>query len=194
MRLLLVVLPLLFAPPGANAGDHDPVTAVEASLARAHAIAVREDERRDRLSALHAVARTLVDTEEMGRLAAGDAFATAAASERREFLALFDELIVRSYLQKLLFFRTPRFAVGRAERVGDSIVVHTRIETKKDEFYVDYEMRERDASWKATDIIVEGVSLRESYASQFRSLLRSRTFEELVTLMRRKVRGLRGDT
>jgi phospholipid transport system substrate-binding protein len=56
---------------------------------------------------------------------------------------------------------------------------------------VDYEMRERDGRWLATDVIVEGISLSDNYKSQFHDLLRDRSFAELLDLMRTKTRGAR---
>jgi ABC-type transporter MlaC component len=40
-------------------------------------------------------------------------------------------------------------------------------------------------------VIVEGMSLSENYREQFSSLLRGRSFEELLDLMRRKTNQLR---
>ena len=52
-------------------------------------------------------------------------------------------------------------------------------------------MRRESGRWLATNIIVEGVSLTSNYANQFASVLRDRSFEELLELMRRKVSGFR---
>ena len=46
--------------------------------------------------------------------------------------------------------------------------------------------------WLATDIVIEGISMTSSYADQFTSLLRDRSFDELLDLMRRKVDHFRG--
>ena len=69
--------------------------------------------------------------------------------------------------------------------------MHTRIVTDKDEFFVDYEMHQRDGGWVASDIVVESISLSQNYAQQFQELLRTRSFDELLELMRSKVAGLR---
>jgi phospholipid transport system substrate-binding protein len=52
-------------------------------------------------------------------------------------------------------------------------------------------MHQRNGSWAATDIVVEGISLSENYRDQFRSLLRTRSFDELLELLRRKLRRYR---
>ena len=110
------------------------------------------------------------------------------------YFELFDHVIVRAYLQKLLLFRKPHFGYYRKPRPeGDVVMVGTKIITSKDDYFVDYEMRQRDGRWFATDVIVEGISLSDNYHAQFSSLLRGRSFDELLDLMRRKTRRLRDE-
>ena len=71
------------------------------------------------------------------------------------------------------------------------MIVGSKVITTKDEYYVDYEMRELNGRWVATDVIVEGISLSDNYYEQFSSLLRGRSFDELLDLMRRKTRRVR---
>ena len=194
MRLLRSALALCFvlAPlVVCAAAPEEPVAAVKRTLDAALAIAQASGSRDENLAALRTVARGFLDTQAMGRRAIGDALAAQPKEQQAEYLALFDELIVRAYLQKLLLFRAPRFSYGDARRSGDAVLVTTRIATSKDEFRVDYEMRERDGRWLATDVIVEGISLSDNYKSQFHDLLRDRSFAELLDLMRTKTRGAR---
>jgi phospholipid transport system substrate-binding protein len=173
------------APPGGAVG------AVRDALAKARAVVLTNDSHEQKLEALHDLARHLMDTRAMGRRAIGPRLAEQSEAQQEEFLKLFDELIVRSYLQKLLFFRQPRFAFGKEDTGQDTVIVHTRIVTDKDEFFVDYEMHQRDGAWVASDIVVENISLAQNYAQQFLELLRTRSFDELLELMRGKVAGLR---
>jgi phospholipid transport system substrate-binding protein len=174
------------APPGGAVG------VVRDTLAKARTIVLTDESHDQKLEALHELARHLMDTRAMGRRAIGPRLAEQPEAKQEEFLKLFDQLIVRSYLQKLLFFRQPRFAFGKEETAPDAVIVHTRIVTDKDDFLVDYEMHQRDGAWVASDIVIESVSLTRTYASQFQELLRTRSFDELLELMRAKVAGLRG--
>jgi phospholipid transport system substrate-binding protein len=187
LALWLVLTPLVVCA----AAPEEPVTAVKRTLDAALAIARASGTRDENLAALRTVARSFLDTQAMGRRAIGDVLAAQPKDQQAEYLTLFDELIVRAYLQKLLLFRAPRFSYGDARRAGDAVIVTTRIATSKDEFRVDYEMRERDGRWLATDVIVEGISLSDNYKSQFHDLLRDRSFAELLDLMRTKTRGAR---
>jgi phospholipid transport system substrate-binding protein len=175
----------------ATADPKDAVVAVRDTLSKAHAVVVTEAPKDEKLASLRDLARQLIDTHEMGRRAIGARLGEQPATQQEEFLDLFDEVIVRSYLQKLLFFRRPRFAFDPEAVANGAVTVHTRILTEKDEFLVDYEMHQRDGMWVASDVIIEGMSLTHNYAQQFDALLRTRSFGELLELMRGRVVLLR---
>src|SRR5262249_50023752 len=73
------------------------------------------------------------------------------------------------------------------QRRGDATVVPTQIIVNEDTYAVDYEMLHQADGWRAADVVVEGVSMTSNYSDQFASLLRDRSFDELLDLMRRKV-------
>jgi phospholipid transport system substrate-binding protein len=175
------------SPPG------QAVAAVKKTLDAALDIARASGSRDEHLASLRTVAKDILDTRAMGRRAIGDTLAAQPPAQQEEYLALFDEVIVRAYLQKLLLFREPHFGYGEPRQNGDVLIVPTTIATSKDEYHVDYEMRERNDRWVATDVIVEGISLTDNYRAQFASLLRDRSFAELVELMRNKTRPARED-
>src|SRR5262249_25651919 len=142
----------------------------------------------ENLAALRSATRGILDTRAMGQRAIGDALAAQPSAQQAEYFDLFDELMVRAYLSKLLLFRSPQFTYGDPKPTGDTVVVPTRITTAGDEYRVEYVMRERDGRWLATDVLVEGISLTDNYRSQFSSLLKNRSFSDLLDLMRTKVR------
>jgi phospholipid transport system substrate-binding protein len=190
LRRFALVLWLVLAPAFVGAAPaEDPVAVVKRTLDRALAIAQASGTRDENLASLRAVARDILDTHAMGRRAMGDVLAAQPPAQQAEYLDLFDEVIVRAYLQKLLLFRAPRFSYGDARRAGDAVIVSTRIATAKDEYRVEYEMRQQGGRWLATDVILEGISLSDNYKSQFRGLLRDRSFAELLELMRAKTRA-----
>src|SRR5215469_13242547 len=165
MRPVRLVTTLLMIVAGlartAAADPKDALMAVRDTLSKAHAVVVTEAPKDEKLAALRDLARQLIDTHEMGRRAIGARLGEQPASQQEEFLDLFDEVIVRSYLQKLLFFRRPRFAFDHEEVGNGAVTVRTRILTEKDEFLVDYEMHQRDGKWVASDVIIEGMSLAQ---------------------------------
>lgn len=187
---LVLVLVLALTSMGA-AGEEAALEVVRETLAAAREVANGEGTRDEKLESLRGVARDILDTRAMGRRAGGEALAAQSPELQEEYYELFDHVIVRAYLSKLLLFRKPRFGYRKPRREGDNVIVGTKVITTKDEYYVDYEMRELDGRWVATDVIVEGISLSDNYYEQFSSLLRGRSFEELLELMRRKTQRTR---
>jgi phospholipid transport system substrate-binding protein len=185
-----LVLALASGLQGA-APPEDAGAVVRRMLADAVAIARAGGDRDESLAKLRGVARGILDTRTMGRRALGDVLAAQPAEQQQAYLELFDELMVRAYLQKLLLFRDPRFEYGTPRQAGAALIVPTRIVTSKDTYRVDYEMQERDGRWVATDVIVEDISLTDNYKAQFESLLANRSFAELLDLLRTKTRAAR---
>jgi phospholipid transport system substrate-binding protein len=181
------------AEDSARAFDAEPLAVVQQTLRGAKRVVDADGERRDKLPALRALSRELFDIPTMARVALAGRLDTEPAEKQRAFEAFFDEYIVRTYLQKLLFFRNPRFAYAPSEQRGDEVLVRTQIVTRKDEFYVDYLMREAAGRWLAVDVIVESISLVDNLAAQFASLLEREGLDELLQRMERKVGNRRDD-
>ena len=188
-RATAVALLLLSASAVCAAPDDSPTATVRTALDRAAAISASGATGDARLDALRPVARDLVDTRAMGQRALGAAFAKATPAQQEEFLSLFAELFIRSYLQKLLLFREPKYRFGKEERHDDTVTVTAQIVAGAgaDSYNIAYEMHRENDRWLATDIAVEGVSMTSNYSDQFTSLLRTHSFDELLDLMRRKL-------
>ncbi|MGI9592847.1 MAG: MlaC/ttg2D family ABC transporter substrate-binding protein [Myxococcota bacterium] len=176
-----------------SAATETPLATVRTTLEEASAIMANGTERNARIASLHEVARELLDTRTMGRRVLGRRLDEESPEARERFYALFDELIVRAWLQRLLLFETPRFEYAGTSTEREQPVVHTKIRTEVDSYGIDYEMRQRSQIWMATDIRVEGISLLRNYRSQFKRLLERQSFEEVLDRMDRKVKVLSED-
>jgi phospholipid transport system substrate-binding protein len=81
----------------------------------------------------------------------------------------------------------------RGERVeGDYATVFTRLTTTKGtEVPIDYRMLRRSDRWRVYDVSVEGVSLVANYRTQFNSLMRTSSADELLEKMRSRIEEMR---
>lgn len=172
--------------------ENDPAArTLMTALSRATRLVASDATRPEKLEGLRQVSLGLIDAPSMANATLGAVLEARAPEEQQEFNDLFAELIVRAYLQKLLFFRKPRFGFARLDGAGDRVTVYTRILTPKESYSVTYDMRSFESAWRATDIRVEGVSLMQNYTAQFQSYLERNTFDDLMNLLRRKVHGMR---
>ena len=172
------------APSG---GPDGPLAATRRVLERSSEIVRGPGDRKAKLLALNDLLRGFLDTDALAELAAGKHLEGRSPEERAEFMRLFRELFVRTYVQRLLLFDAPQFAY-RDERVnGDTGTVGTDIVTPGDRFAVDYTLRRTPEGWRATDIKVEQVSLAQNFRAQFDSALAKTDFQGLLDTLRKKL-------
>jgi len=180
--IVLVVWLLLVAPAQAAS----PLDYTRTILEQAGTIVASGQTRDEKLAALSAVFSKFLDTDAMGREALGPHWSSFTPAQQKEFLGLFRELLQRTYVQKLLLFENPDFVYAGEQLTGTGAIVDTKIVTPRDQFDVTYRLRPAGATWLATAITVEDVSLTANLGSQLDDLLSRMSVDDLLTLMRRK--------
>ena len=186
--LLATALLLAFHAAPSVAAD-TPLAYTREVLERSNAIVRGPGDRKEKLGALSSLLRDFLDTDALARLAADQHLQGRSEAEVREFLSLFHEFFVRTYVQRLLLFDAPDFTYGAETVNGDTARVGTEVVTPGDRFAVDYTLRKMSAGWRATDIQVEGVSLAKNFRSQFDNAVAKESFQGLLARLRAKVGG-----
>jgi phospholipid transport system substrate-binding protein len=181
--------PSLPAPKSSPAGAAatDPLEFTREVLTRSNVIVRGPGDRKQKLQALSDLLRGFLDTNALARLAAGKNLDNRSPTEIDEFLRLFHEFFVRTYVQRLLLFDAPDFTYGHETVEGDQAHVATQVVTPGDKFAVDYQLHRTPEGWRATDIIVEGVSLARNFRSQFDAAVAKDSFQGLLERLRAKV-------
>lgn len=142
-----------------------------------------------RRAELRRAADALFDFTEMGRRALGRHWTDRTPAERQEFVALFTDLIARSYIGKIDQYAGESITYT-AERIdGDEASVQSRVITAKgSQIPVEYRLHRVDDGWSAYDVFVENVSLVGTYRSQFDRIIRTDSFAGLLQRLRDKGR------
>jgi phospholipid transport system substrate-binding protein len=180
---ILFAVWLLVAAPAKAASPLDYTRTV---LERARAIVASSQTHNEKLAALTVVFSKFLDTDAMGREALRQHWSSFTPTQQKEFLALFQKLLQRTYVQKLLLFENPDFVYGGEQVSGAGAIVDTKIVTPRDQFDVRYRLRPAGGTWRATAITVEDVSLTANLGSQLNDLLSRMSVDDLLGLMRRK--------
>jgi phospholipid transport system substrate-binding protein len=185
MRSLIAILMLwllLVAPAKAAT----PLDYTRTILEHARTVVAGNQTHNEKLDILSILFGKFLDTDAMGREALGQHWSSFTPAQQSEFLALFRELLQRTYVQKLLLFQNPDFVYAGQQLTGDTAIVDTKIVTPRDQFDVTYRLVPQGENWLAIAITVEDVSLTANLASQLNDLLHRMSVDDLLTLMRRK--------
>ena len=180
---IILLASLIFVAPAQAAS---PLDYTRTTLEQARTIVAGNQSHDQKLAALSTLFDKFLDTDAMGREALGPHWSSFSPDQQKEFLALFRQLLERTYVQKLLLFENPNFVYAGQQLTGNGAIVDTKIVTPRDEFDVTYRLAANGDDWRATAITVEEVSLTRNLGSQLNDLLNRMSVDDLLTLMRRK--------
>jgi phospholipid transport system substrate-binding protein len=186
----LTALIVLASTPDASAG---PVTdqlkgAIDRVVATLDSPSLKgEGKVLERRTAVRKIANEIFDFSEIARRSLGRYWQPLTEPQRTEFVALFGDLLERSYISKIELYGGEKI-VYSGERVdADLATVSTKIMTKNGtEVPVDYRLFKRGDKWMIYDVSVEGISLVSNYRTQFNKLIQTNGFNGLVEKMRTK--------
>ena len=129
----------------------------------------------------------LFDFSLMARLSLGKKhWKSLSKSKRKEFSELFVERLKLSYLEKLDLYTDEEVVVDEARKTKKNRVeVLTYLVTKDDKKEMIYKLyKTKKKGWMVYDVDVLGVSIVQTYRSQFSGVLKKETMEQLMERMR----------
>jgi len=139
----------------------------------------------ERHRVLRQIADEIFDFDETARRAMAQHWRSLTEAQRKEFVELFSDLLERTYTSKIELYSGERIQYP-AERIeGDFATVSTRLITKKGtEVPMDYRMLRQGDRWRVYDVSIEGVSLVANFRTQFNSVIRTSSYDELLRRLR----------
>ncbi len=151
-----------------------------------------EDQPLERLRAIRRHVDDVFDFREAARLALGREWSAHTAVEQNEFVALFADLLERSFVWRV----AGKAALGGGVKVqyvgetvdGDTATVETAVAARDgSDLRLDFRMVWRADRWVVRDVVMEGVSTMENYHAQFQRVVRDSSWRDLMAQLRAKV-------
>lgn len=125
----------------------------------------------------------------MAKLSLGKAgWQRATPAQRKEYVALFERRIKDSYMNKLDLYKDEKVVLETPIHVKKRIHLNSYIIQKGEKKEVLYKFyRSKKRGWLIYDVDVLGVSIIQSYRSQFAGELRNGTIEQLLEKLRKPI-------
>jgi phospholipid transport system substrate-binding protein len=147
----------------------------------------RESRAKERRTAVRKIAEEIFDFSETAKRSLGRHWMGRSPAERTEFVALFSDLLERSYLSKIELYGGEKIQYTGDTIDGDQAIVRTRIVTKgSTEVPIEYRMLRRGDRWLVYDVVIEGVSLIGNYRTQFNKIIQTSSYQDLVKKLKTK--------
>ncbi|MEE3253002.1 MAG: ABC transporter substrate-binding protein [Nitrospinota bacterium] len=110
--------------------------------------------------------------------------------ERKEFTALFKKLLENSYASKIENYQDETIKYVKEQVKGKYALVNTEIIRKDGTINVDYKLINEDGKWTVYDFVIEEVSLIRNYRSQFSKIIKTESYDALVSKLSKKIKDL----
>lgn len=113
------------------------------------------------------------DMNTIGRFALGKNWRSASESQQKEYLNLFEDMVVRVYSSRFNDYNGQNFKVASARDIGKSDILVTSyiVPPSGSKVQVDWRVRNKNGSYKVIDVIIEGVSMSLTQRSDFSNVI-----------------------
>lgn len=168
----------LTVTPASSAERDDAARQFIASLAdRAiQALTTADIERAERIRRFRTLFNDHFAVEDIGKWVLGRYWTRATPAEQTEYLRLFEDYIVASYVDRFATYTGEQLRITRAlTEEGERATVFSEIALPgggKTPVRVDWRVEGEVGRLKVTDLVVEGVSMSTTLRSEFASIMR----------------------
>ena len=139
---------------------------------------------------LRLIYKDMFNEVELSRRTLGRNWGKLNPDQQKEFIKLFQQVLEKAYIDKILSYTDEKIVFSKESPLAENQVeVQTWIVTSSKEIPIFYRMILKDGTWKVYDVVVENVSLVSNYRSQFNEILARNSPEQLLEILRKKVKG-----
>lgn len=140
---------------------------------------------------IRALIREKFDMPGISKRTLGKHWTSQDPAKQKEFMDLFTAILEMNYTRNIKI--PDGFSIAylkeRVDEDGVTAMVDTKIPVKNGEVLVSYRLNKVQWEWKILDVLVENLSFASNYRSQFDTVIRTHSFDELLRRMRAKVEG-----
>ncbi len=123
------------------------------------------------------------DREYSGRLVMGKSYRDATPEQRERFIMGLYQKLVRTYSTAILEYDSESLRImgTKGDLADGKVIVEAEVKLEDGTTVpVGYRMRETDGTWKAYDVIIEGISYVANYRKQYDSEFRAKGIEGVI--------------
>jgi phospholipid transport system substrate-binding protein len=133
----------------------------------------------------------LLDYDTLSQRSLAKHWEDRSPSERKDFVALLQQLVERSYKRNLENTLGYSVRYTGAEAQDEGVLVQTVARSKKNPrapaVSIDYRLHKVDGQWRVYDVITDGVSMVRNYRNQFNRIISKDGWSGLLERMRSKL-------
>ncbi len=126
------------------------------------------------------------DVDAIGKFALSKHWRTATDAQRKEYLKLFENMIVGTYAQRFGEYSGQQFKVGGTKPINDrdSVVSSQVIQKDGPPLNIEWRVRNANGQFKVLDVFIENVSMAITQRSDFDAVVQRSGIDGLLKTLR----------
>lgn len=147
-----------------------------------------------RVQRVRELLRDNFDIKTIGRFVLGPSWRSATEAQKKEYMSLFEDMIVETYAQRFKEYSGQSFKVSSANRLSDrdTLVKSSIMQENGPPVSVDWRVRNKNGDMKVVDVIVEDISMSVTQRSDFTSVINSGGgMDGLINSLRKRVGSIK---
>jgi len=137
--------------------------------------------REEKSSRITEIVRPMFDFSRMAKLTLGKRYWPGLSKEiQARFTEDFAKLLEESYRNKLLSYTDEKIVYEAPLQVKKKVHIPTYLVSENNKTSIIYKLYKPQNCWKIYDIEIQGVSIIQTYRSQFTQILKSGTIDDLL--------------
>ena len=139
---------------------------------------------------LEGIYEQMFDEVELSMRTLGGNWTKLNPAQQKEFIQLYRQILEKAYIDKILSYTNEKIVFSKESMLSNNQAeVQTKVVTSSKEIPIFYRVILKNGTWKVYDVVIENVSLVQNYRSQFNSILAKNTPDQLLEILRKKVKG-----
>ena len=152
--------------------------------------------RLEREKRVREILRANFDIDTIGRFALGTHWNAATEDQRKEYLDLFEDMIVQTYTTRFEDYSGQKLEVKDATDSGkkDTLVSSQVIQPDGPPLNLEWRVRSKNGQLRVIDVVVEGISMSVTQRSDFSSVIQSNggDLDALLAMLRERKKNSSG--
>ena len=139
---------------------------------------------------LYTIFDSIFDYNLMAQLALGSKqWSSLSPTKQSEFTKMFEQKLKLSYMEKLDLYTDEKIVIKNLEKIKDSRIHLTTHLMKNSEVYeIIYKFyKDKNNEWMIYDVDILGVSIIQTYRTQFADFLAKESFDKLLDKLKQEV-------
>jgi len=182
-------------PIYAFAGSDDPKTVVETAVNGViHVLKSRPDQNTITLADREAIRQSVkgyFDFREMAKRSLGKPWRKMDEAQRTAFVDTFQELLERSYGNRLSEYHDQTVEFGKVRTKGRIAIVNSEVIDAEKSTPVRYKLVHKKTGWRVYDIKIEGISMVSTFRSDFKQAVNQKGIDGFLDDLKKQVEKLK---